>query len=401
MRNSSSRLLISVVLAFSLSGCAGGGLFGPARPAPAPPPSSPVVAKPPRPPLPEYRGPATRPFLMGFTPWPADLTDEGVAIAKEYAHAHGDIVSVTFIGGVPWPEALEGKPFSKDVQSNLSYRPAAGKKLFLSISPLNKDRRDLAPYWGDTDNQPLPRPWDSEPLNSPRVKRAFLNFVLRAVENMRPDYLAIGVESNVLLSRDQAKWRQLKELHRDTYQAVKKVHKSLPVFFTTEVLHYKRLTRDAKGTDQEKEVADLMRFSDLFVMSLYPHMSHEVPKVIPANFLEFATRFKKGIAVSESGMTSRNIELRSYNTVLYGSETEQMQFTELLLKTAARDNYEFVINFATTDSDKLVARLRPPLNDLARIWAYIGMQTSDRIPKPASAVWDGFLRARHEKAKWW
>jgi hypothetical protein len=360
-----------------------------------------VVTKPAPPPLPEYRGPATRPFLMGFTHWPADLNDEGVAIAKEYAHAHGDIVSVMFIGGIPWPEALDGKPFSKDVQNSLSYRPPAGKKLFLSISPLNKDRRDLAPYWGDTDNQPLPPPWDNEPLNSPRVKRAFLNFVLRAIENMQPDYLAIGVESNVLLSRDQAKWRQLKELHRDTYAAIKKAHKGLPVFFTTEVLHYRRLTRDAKATDQEKEVADLMRHSDLFAMSLYPHMSHEVPKVIPANFLEFATRFKKGIAISESGMTSRTIELRSYNRVLYGSETEQMQFTELLLKTAARDNYEFVINFATTDSDKLVARLRPPLNDLARIWAYIGMQTSDRIPKPASAVWDGFLRARHEKAKWW
>jgi len=338
---------------------------------------------------------------MGFTHWPADLNDEGVAIAKEYAQSHGDIVAVMFIGGIPWPEAFDGKPFSKDVQENMSYRPPPGKKLFLSISPLNKDRRDIAPYWGETDSQPLPRPWDKEPLNSPRVKRAYLNFVLRAVEAMRPDYLAIGVESNMLLSRDQAKWRQLKELHRDTYTAVKKVHKSLPVFFTTEVLHYKRLTPDAKGTDQEKEVADMMRFSDLFAMSLYPHMSHEVPKTIPADFLQFATRFKKGIAVSESGMTSRNVELRSYNKTLYGSDNEQMQFTELLLKTAARDNYEFVINFATTDSDRLVARLRPPLNDLARIWAFIGMQTSDRRPKPASAVWDGFYRAKHQQAKWW
>jgi hypothetical protein len=205
----------------------------------------------------------------------------------------------------------------------------------------------------------------------------------------------------MMLSRHQAKWRQLKELHRETYLAVKKAHKSLPVFFTTEVLHYKRLTPDSKGTNQEKEVAEMMRSSDLFAMSLYPHMSHEVPKTLPADFLQFAARFKKGIAVSESGMTSRNVELRSYNRILYGSEAEQMQFTEWLLKTAARSNYEFVINFATTDSDRLVARLRPPLDELARIYAYLGMQTSDRRPKPASAVWDGFYRARYEKAKWW
>jgi len=304
-------------------------------------------------------------------------------VAKDFAHSRGDIVSVNFIGGIPWPEALDGKPFSKDVQESMAYRHPAGKKLFLSISPLNRDKRDLAPYWGETDNQPLPSPWDKEPLNSPRVKRAFLNFVLRSIDAMRPDYLAIGVESNVLLSRNQAKWRQLKELHRATYTAVKKAHKALPVFFTTEVLHLQRLTREAKGTEQAKEVAELMRSSDLFAMSLYPYMSPEVPRPVPATFLDFATRFNKPIAVADSGMISRTVELRSYSTTLRGSDTDQQLFTEFLLKTAARDGYEFVINFATTDSDRLVARLRPPLDDRARIWGYTGMQTSERRTKPA------------------
>ncbi len=391
-----SRRSVLFVFFLQLVGCGGQSFIEPVRQ----PAAAPVVQKS-APPLADYRGPATRPFLMGFTGWPADLTAEGFATAQEFAYAHSDIVSVTFIGGIPWPEAYDGKPFSKDVQDNMSSRPPAGKKLFLSISPLNKDRRDLAPYWGDTDNQPLPKPWDKEPLNSPRVKRGFLNFVLRAVETMRPDYLAIGVESNMLLSRDLSKWRQLKELHRDTYTAVKKVHKALPVFFTTEVLHYKRLARDAKGSEQEKEVAEMMRHSDLFAMSLYPHMSPETPRPLPASFLNFATQFKKPIVVAESGMSSRNVDLKSYATILLGSDADQWRFTELLLKTATRDSYEFVINFASTDSDRLVARLRPPLDDIARIWAFTGMQTSDRRPKPASAVWDGFYRAKYEQAKWW
>jgi hypothetical protein len=395
------RLWLALLLPLAVAACSPTEIFGPGSSAPMSEPAPPAQPKPQPPPLPEYRGPAARPFLMGFTQWPADLSNEGVAIAHDYAHAHGDIVSVMFIGGIPWPEALDGKPFSKDVHENMAYRPPAGKKLFLSVSPLNRDKRGLAPYWGETDNQPLPQPWNSEPLNSPRVKRAYLNFIMRAIEAMRPDYLAIGVESNMLLSRDQSKWQQLKELHRDTYTAIKKVHRSLPVFFTTEVLHYKRLTRDAKGTNQEKEVADMMRYSDLFTMSLYPHMSPEAGRPLPGNFLEFATRFKKGIAVSESGMTSRPVDLKSYNTSLYGSDADQMQFTEYLLKTAARDNYEFVINFATTDSDRLVARLRPQQADLARIWAYIGMQTADRRPKPASAVWDAYYRAKYEQVKWW
>jgi hypothetical protein len=69
------------------------------------------------------------------------------------------------------------------------------------------------------------------------------------------------------------------------------------------------------------------------------------------------------------------------------------------IKTASRNNYDFVINFATTDSDRLVARLRPPIADAARIWAHVGMQTGDRQPKPASAVWDAYYRAKYEPVK--
>jgi hypothetical protein len=331
---------------------------------------------------------------MGFTLWPSDLTEEGFRTAQDFAHAHGDILSVMFIGGIPWPEALDGKPFSKSVQDNLNYRAPAGKKLFLSISPLDKDRRTLAPYWGDKENLPLPKPWEKEPLNSSRVKKAYLNFLLRTIKAMRPDYLAIGVESNVLLTREPAKWRQFKDLYRESYTAVKKAHPTLPVFFTTEVLQYKRLTNESRGTDQEREVADLMKRSDLFAMSVYPHMSAELPRPIPGNFFDFANRFKRPIAVSESGMTSRNVTMKSYGLTLNGSDADQQQFTELLLRTAARDKYEFVINFATTDSDRLVTRLRPPQDDLARLWAFTGMQTSDKRPKPAQGLWDAYFRAK-------
>ena len=244
--------------------------------------------------------PETRPFLMGFTPWPADLTLDGFLTARDFAHAHGDVVSVMFIGGIPWPEALAGTPFSQNVENNLHYRPPSGKKIFLSICPLNKDRKNIAPYWGKKDNQPLPKPWDRLALNSPEVKKAFLAFVLRAVEAMRPDFLAIGVESNVLLSHDPKKWDQLKELNRETYSVVKQKHPALPVFFTTEVNHYKKLASEARGRDQEGEVADMMKSSDLFAMSTYPHMSYGIPRPVPADFLDL-----RGDSRSRSRFPSR------------------------------------------------------------------------------------------------
>ncbi len=345
----------------------------------------------------QAQAPETRPFHLGFTRWPADLTLEGFLMAQNFAHEHGDIVSVMFIGGIPWPEALEGNPFSKDVMDNLGYRPPAGKRLFLSISPLNKDRSGPAPYWGDKDNLPLPAPWEGRPLDHPEVKQAFLNFVLRSVDAMKPDYLAIGIELNVLLSKNPAAWPAMKALYRDTFQAVKKQHPDLPVFFTTEVLHYLKLASEARDKDQEGEVADLMKYSDLFAMSLYPHMSYDVPRPIPSSLLNFARRFNKPIAVAESGMTSRDVELKAFNLTLRGSEADQKHFIELLLETAQRDRYEFVIGFATTDFEKLCDKLPPPVDDLARIWAYTGLQKSDKTPKPALATWDAYLKARYDR----
>ena len=340
-----------------------------------------------------------RPFHLGFTRWPADLTAEGALAAQNFAQAHGDIVSVMFIGGIPWEEALEGKPFSKDVENNFAYHPPDGKKLFLSISPLNMDRSGLAPYWGEKDNLPLPPAWKGRALNSPEVKRAFLNFTRRAISAMRPDYLAIGIELNVLLSKSPAKWPEVKELYRETYQALKKQYPDLPVFFTTEVMHYKKLASEAKDKDQEGEVADLMKQSDLFAMSVYPHMSYDVPRPVPAGFLDFATRFKKPIAVSESGMPSRDAELKTFKLTLRGSEADQKIFTELVFRAAARDRYVFVINFATTDFEKLCAKLPAPMDDIGRVWAYTGMQTSDARPKPALAVWDAWLKAEYAPSK--
>ena len=160
---------------------------------------------------------------------------------------------------------------------------------------------------GRKDNLPMPKPWDTCAIDSPEVKRAYLSFVLRAVDTMHPDYLAIGMENNVLLSHGQAKWKQLKALHVATYTAVKAKHPKLPVFFTTEVLHYK-LSNEAHGADQEGEVAELMKHSDLFAMSVYPHMSFAVPRPVPESFFNFARSFGKPMAVSESGDTSRDVK---------------------------------------------------------------------------------------------
>jgi len=132
-------------------------------------------------------------------------------------------------------------------------------------------------------------------------------------------------------------------------------------------------------------------------MSFYPHMAYDLARPLPEGFFDFARGFGKPIAISECGMTSRDTELKSLKLTLFGSENEQKVFFDRVFSAAQRDKYRFVITFCTTDFEKLCNKLSPPVDDIARIWQYCGLQTGDFKPKPALKVWDETL-ARPYKA---
>lgn len=333
--------------------------------------------------------PQSRWFRMGFTGWPPEYSLEGLQRAARFLAKHGDLVSVMVNGGLPWQEALDGKPFPAEVQRRLQYRPPAGHRLFLSVSLLDNDRRTLAPYFGERENMPLPAQWVGRPFDSPEVIGAATSFCLRCADEMKPDYMAIGVESNVLLSRDRVAWQAYKRLHRAIYKAVKARHPQLPVFFTTEMNHLMERATEARGTGQLAEVRDLMRSSDLFAMSYYPHMSSDTGWPIPADPFPVSRTFGKPIAVSETGMSSRQVT--TLGVTLRGSPGDQRQYYEALLAAAERDRYRFVVTFAPIDYDRLLGALPKPSQDLARVWAYTGLEEGGGEAKPALAVWDRWL----------
>jgi hypothetical protein len=157
---------------------------------------------------------ASRPFRMGFTPWPSEMSLAGLTTAADFMKANADLSSVMVLGGVPWQEALDEKPFSADLTTLLTAPRPAGTKLFLSLSPLAMDRKSLAPYYGERPDMPLPSDWTARKFDDPKVVKSFMNFTMRAIATSKPNYLAIGVESNVLLSTDAAAWPAYKRLHR-------------------------------------------------------------------------------------------------------------------------------------------------------------------------------------------
>ncbi len=74
------------------------------------------------------------------------------------------------------------------------------------------------------------------------------------------------------------------------------------------------------------------------------------------------------------GHRSRNVELKAFKLTLFGSDADQTQFTELLLKTAARDHYEFVINMENLVRCPGEARFAKPVSHLH---AWLGRSKHD------------------------
>jgi len=340
--------------------------------------------------------PASRPYLMGFTRWPPDFTVEGMATMDRFIEDHADLVALHLDNGIPWPEALAGQSYSPDVEKRLSYRPPQGKKLYVAVTPLNFGRDGLAAYWGTHDGMPLPAPWNMLSMSAPQIKQAYVNFLFHLVDKLHPDFLNIGIEANLLIEKAPEKWAVYMELHKYAFKKLKVRYPHLPVFVSIEVLHLNGLADKANKQRQYKLVKNLMAYSDYFGMSLYPYMSWDVPSPMPDDFLDFATEFGRPVVVAESGYSSRNVMVSL--VPLFGSKENQARFISRLLEVGVRDRYVFIINFASTDFEKLIKKLPGyTLRQLAGIWKYTGLQTSSEKPKPALIIWDRYYRLPFEK----
>src|ERR1041385_7210937 len=113
---------------------------------------------------------APRRYLQGFTPFPFDMTMEAVHATDQFVAKNGDLVAIHFDGGVPWTEALAARPFAAGLTADWARHKETcrGKRVLLSLTPLDGDRKELALYRGEKENQPLPEAFRGKDLDDPR-----------------------------------------------------------------------------------------------------------------------------------------------------------------------------------------------------------------------------------------
>lgn len=334
-----------------------------------------------------------RPYHMGFTRWPPEATLEGLARMDAFLAAHGDMTALHFDGGVPWPEALTDTLSTGVIDSWTSTRNAipASHTLLVSITPLDMTRSKLASYWGNSDNQPLPKPWGTYALDHSDVKTAYLNYARQVIEFFHPDYLAIGIEVNVAQVNAPETWSGYKNLHRFIYENLKAEYPSLPVFATFTVSHMSGLD-GGDQVRQKSEIESLLPYLDLIGLSAYPYgwmYANGKADPIPDDFFAPALSFGKPLGVTESGAPSYGFS--AYGKNYEFSEEYQARWVDFLMQQAGKHRFEFTVAFTGIDYDKLIADMPADVRELATIWVYTGLQRSDGCDKLALSRWDAYL----------
>jgi len=347
---------------------------------------------------------ATRTFQMGFTAFPPSYDDIGYYRAFTFLSQHADLVSQPMDYGVPWNEALKSSDpttYPQGLQVMWAYMLAREQMFipnmnrYVQIQPINYLYAEIADYWNDSTNQPLPAPWNSYTFNSPQVEAAFLNYAIAVINYFNPKYLAIGIESNILLARHPEQWVAYKQFNQFLYSALKALYPNLMVFPTIQYEHMlgyqaesaylATLLQNTYPNVLTSEVADLMRFSDAFCISTYPYMTAGI--TLTASYYDvahiMAAALNLAVAVDQTGYTSQNISPQG--TLLYGSPDVQNVFVAFLLSQAYFNHYRFIINYIPIDYGTNYGT-----SAVSQTWAYTGLAATDGTAKPALSTWEAF-----------
>jgi hypothetical protein len=328
--------------------------------------------------------PARRHFRMGFTGFPHDFTAEALGEARQFSRENADVIA-HHIEGVPWAEALAGKPFSDELLKEWEGKRKAtpeGGKVYLAVSP---GRGTLKPA---EKSLPFPKELEGKAYDDPLVKKAYLAYCRRMVEAFRPDYLAIGIEVNEIYQAGPEKWKAYAALHGHVYEELKKDHKDLPIFASFTLHGFLNET----GRKREAALAafqEIMPQNDLAAVSFYPFIRGGTTDVegcfrwLTDNF----DKFEKPYAVVETGEAAEKLRFPKSGQVIDGTAEKQEAYYKALLAFAQGRKARFVISFVHRDYDALWEKIKAGAPEAFMAWRDCGLLDEKGKPRPAYKVW--------------
>jgi hypothetical protein len=333
-----------------------------------------------------------RPFSMGVGLFPYDFTPEAIEATQSWIAENTDIVAMKLDEGVPWQEALENKnTYDPKFEESLAMKAKAAKekKVFVSVTPLNKDKNGMANYRGPEENMPNPEPWNKKDLDDPVVLKAFLNYCRELIRRYKPDYFAYAIEVNNL-AKLPAKWKKFVPFAQSVYVALKKEHPQLQVFVTLgcEATVFEPDAAPA----QKKAIKEILVFSDLVAVTALPYVKEQNPAKIPKDYFSQMAALGPGkpFAIAETAFLAEDVNFFGIERV--GKPAWQADYLKFCFEEGVKLNAKFVIWMLPRDPDMLYDKLPPLVRDILLIIKDTGLLDGQGNPRKSYEVWSQWLK---------
>jgi hypothetical protein len=296
---------------------------------------------------------------------------------------------------VAWRELLAGPELLDKLAADIAYRAArtrlAGRRIFVTATPLNMARDGLAPQLG---TQSVPEELAGATFADPRVREAFVAWCLALADAYEPDLFAAVIEANMYARSHPEGWLDLVNLYREAAAAVKQRHPAVPVFVTLQ-LEYLRGDMPEPGLDpQWPLLADLAPDVDRVALSTYPSVAGRTADSLTTAYFGDAVAAARAytqvpVLISETGYPSETVTVAG---ITYpGSLADQRQYVATLLEAAESFRFELVTWIFPIDFplmyEAIAAQLPPGQAEPLRIFVPMGLNEEDGSAKPAAAVW--------------
>jgi len=335
--------------------------------------------------------PESRSFYLGVTPFPYDSTPQAVEETYRIVSEHTDLVAHHFDGGVPWPEAFEGKPYHPNVEGDINLRLRhlkEGQKVYLAVTPISNLRDGLAKYWGENENMERPGVWKDKDFDDPDVITAYTNFCRYMIQKFHPDFMAYGIEVNILAKSNPAAFEKFLVLAKQVYKTLKEENSQLPLFLTIQID-----TFHENEEEQRKVVERLLPYTDYMAISSYPFTYKADPKDLPEDWFSEVAELapEKPFAVAETGFIAEDLILQKYGVRIPGNERWQAEYVQFLLNEANKLNAKFVVWFCSVDYDLLWEKIKNSMDEFFKMWRDTGLLNEKLEQRQSLKVWDAWL----------
>ena len=278
---------------------------------------------------------------------------------------------------LPWKDLLGGMSpdaiLDRDKVELVKYMRAKGLKIYF-MAELNDglSRGEESPQL-----RALKRS-----ITEPAVQQAYRNYVLAVAKKLKPDYLGLMAETNLVRAMAPATlYAAAVRAANDTAAALRAAGSKATLMTSVQVdAAWGVLGGHGPYVGVDKDFADFP-FVEVMGLSSYPYFGYAKPEDMPDDYFSRLLNGRKmPVMVVEGGWSSASVG------PVKSSPQLQARYVERLAQLADKVQARGVIQLLFADLD--LESFPKPWPDILPLFTSIGLVDADFKPKPALAVWD-------------